>query len=294
MALDRGYVAAEGLNFDYLPGGPNTPSPVIAISAGQATMGDSDWLPLVDALIQGNDFVVIASLFPVPPAGLISLPQAPVLKPEDLSGKRFLVQGPTERAMLDALFRINGLKEYYTAVPVGFSPEPLLDGAGDAYFCFITNQPQTLAKMGMKAGKDFFVTRLYDLGYKVPTSLLTVSRDMLKPRRPQLVSFLRALLRGHYANARDPVGGSRLAVERYGADLGLDMDQQTMLNRLQIPLETADGARIPFWISEELFAGPMYRVAHAAGRSGLPAASRLRDMSLIEEAFKTLPEGTHT
>ena len=294
IALDHGFIAAEGLNFDYLPGGPNTPSPVIVISAGQATMGDSDWLPLVDALSQGNDFVVIASLFPIPPAGLISLPQSPVLKPADLSGKRFLVQGPTERAMLDALFRMNALKEDYVAVPVGFSPEPLLEGAGDAYFCFITYQPQTLRKMGMKEGKDFFVTRLYDLGYKVPTSLLTVSRETLSRRRPHLVGFLRALLRGHYANQRDPIAGSRLAVERYGADLGLDMEQQTMLNRLQIPLETADGAHIPFWISEELFEGPMYRVARASGRTTPPSVSRLRDMSLLEEAFESLPEGRHT
>ena len=131
IALDRSFIAAEGLKFDYLPGGPNTPSPVTAISAGEATMGDSDWLPFLDAVAQGNDFIVIASLFPILPVGVISLPRAPVRRPEDLSGKRFLVQGPTERAMLDALFRINGLKEDYRAVPVGFSPEPLLEGAGD-------------------------------------------------------------------------------------------------------------------------------------------------------------------
>ena len=293
MALDRGFVASEGLDFDYLPGGPNTPSPVTVISAGQATMGDSDWLPFLDAIAQGNDFVVIASLFPILPVGLISLPRLPVLKPEDLSGKRFLVQGPTERAMLDALFRINGLKEDYRAVPVGFSPEPLLEGAGDAYFCFITNQPQTLAMMGMKEGRDFYVTRLYDLGYKVSTSLLTVSRETLLRRRSELVRFLRALLRGHYANQRDPLAGSRLAVERYGADLGLDLEQQTTLNRWQIPLETAEGARIPFWISEGLFAGPMYQVARATGRTNLPPPGQLRDMSLLEEAFQSLPETTH-
>jgi len=293
LALDRGFIAAEGLNFDYLPGGTNTPSPVTVIAAGQAAMGDADWLPLLDAIAQGNDFVVIASLFPILPVGLISLPRSPVRTPAELSGKRFLVQGPTERAMLDALFRIHGLKEDYRAVPVGFSPEPLLEGAGDAYFCFITNQPQTLVKMGMQEGRDFYVTRLYDLGYKVSTALLTVSRTTLTHRRPELVRFLRALLRGHYANESDPLAGSRLAVERYGADLGLDLDQQTALNRLQIPLETAEGARIPFWISEQQFAGPMYQVAQASGRTQLPSPARLRDMSLLEEAFHTLTEAAH-
>ncbi|HEY9126845.1 MAG TPA: ABC transporter substrate-binding protein [Acidobacteriaceae bacterium] len=294
MALDRGYIAQERLNFDYLPGGPNTPSPVTVIAAGQAAMGDADWLPLLDAVGQGNDFVVIASLFPILPVGLISLPRAPVRTVAELSGKRFLVQGPTERAMLEALFRMHGLKEDYRAVPVGFSPEPLLEGAGDAYFCFITNQPQTLAKMGMQEGKDFYVTRLYDLGYKVSTALLTTSRATIAQRRPELVRFLRALLRGHYANQHDPLAGSKLAVERYGADLGLDLEQQTALNRLQIPLETAEGTRIPFWISEQQFSGPMYQVARASGRIHLPPPGRLRDMSLLEEAYQSLPEAIRT
>ncbi len=66
--------------------------------------------------------------------------------------------------MLQALFRINRLQENYTVVPVGYSPEPLLEGAGDAYFCFITNQPQSLARRGLHQDSDFFVTRLYELG----------------------------------------------------------------------------------------------------------------------------------
>ena len=158
------------------------------------------------------------------------------------------MQGPNERAMLQALFRINGLAENYTMVPVGFSPEPLLEGAGDAYFCFVTNQPQTLERMGLREGTDFYVTRLYDLGYRVSTSLLTVERKTLRNRRSELVRFLGALLRGHAVNAADPAYGARLAVERYGADLGLDLQQQTTLNRLQIPLEMEPGCEHPLLV----------------------------------------------
>ena len=290
VALDRGFLAAEGLRFHYLPGGPNAPQPVLEISAREANFGDSDWLPFLDAVAQGNDFIILASLFPIPPAGLISLPAKPVRTAADLSGKRFLVQGPNERTMLQALFRMHGLREDYTVVPVGFSPEPLLEGAGDAYFCFVTNQPQTLERMGLHEGADFHVTRLYDLGYRVPTSLLTVERRTLGARRPELVRFLRALLRGHAANARDPAFGARLAVDRFGADLGLDLGQQTQLNRLQITLETAEGSQIPFWFSEEALAGPMYAVAQASGRGDLPPPARLRDMTLLEEAYRTLSE----
>jgi ABC-type nitrate/sulfonate/bicarbonate transport system substrate-binding protein len=292
VALDRHFIADAGLRFQYLPGGPNAPQPVLEISAGEADFGDSDWLPFCDAIAQGNDFVILASLFPITPAGLISLPGNPVQKPKDLEHKRFLVQGPNERAMLQALFRINELEENYTTVPVGFSPEPLLHGAGDAYFCFVTNQPQTLERMGLRPGADFCVTRLYDLGYQVSTSLLTVERRTLHSRRSELVRLLGALLRGHAVNAADPAYGARLAVEYYGADLGLDLEQQTTLNRLQIPLETAPGSSIPFWFSEESLAGPMYATARVTGRPPLPPPERLRDMSLLEEAYQAITKHT--
>ncbi len=289
VALDRRYIADSGVHFNYLPGGPNAPSPVLEISAGEADFGDADWLSFCDAITQGNDFVIIASLFPVGPVGLISLPAHPVHTPADLVGKRFLVQGPTERAVLQALFRINGLAENYSMVPVGFSAEPLLQGAGDAYFCFVTNQPQSLARRGLREGTDFIVTRLYDLGYRVCTSLLTTERTTLQRRRTELVRFLGGLLRGHAANAADPSYGARLAVERYGADLGLDLQQQTTLNRIQIALEKEPGAQIPFWFSEQAFAGPMYSIAQVSGRPPLPPPARLRDMSVLEEAYHSLP-----
>lgn len=292
VALDRRYIADAGLHFKYLPGGPNTPQPVLEISAGEADFGDSEWLQFCDAISHGNDFVILASLFPVTPVGLISLPVHPVHTPADLVGKRFLVQGANERAMLQALFRINGLKENYTMVPVGFSPEPLLEAAGDAYFCFVTNQPQSLARMGLRQGTDFYVTRLYDLGYRVSTSLLTIERKTLRSRRSEMVRFLGALLRGHAANVADPAYGARLAVDRYGADLGLDLKQQTTLNRLQIALETEPGSEIPFWFSEDAFAGSMYAVARVSGRPPLPPPAHLRDMSLLEEAYHAMKEPT--
>jgi ABC-type nitrate/sulfonate/bicarbonate transport system substrate-binding protein len=293
VALDRGFVREAGLRFDYLPGGPNAPQPVLEISAREADFGDSDWLPFCDAIAQGNDFVILASLFPVTPLGLITLPGNPIHTVADLAHKRFLVQGPTERAVLEALFRMNHLEPTFHMVPVGFSPEPLLRGDGDAYFCFVTNQPLTLERMGLRQGTDFHVTRLYDLGYQVATSLLTVERTTLEQRRSELVRFLGALLRGHAVNAADPAYGAHLAVEQYGADLGLDLAQQTALNRLQIPLETAPGSTIPFWFSEESFVGPMLATARLTGRGALPSTTRMRDLSLLEEAYHATRE-VHT
>lgn len=285
IALDHHLFSKEGVRLKYLAGGPNVPQPVIEIAACQANIGDSDWLPLVDALTRGNDLVILASLFPIAPVGLISLPRRPVLKPIDLVGTRLLVQGPAERRVLDATFRLNHLPREYTFVPVGFSPEALLAGGGDAYYCFITNQPLTLEAMGLKQGKDFFVTRMYDLGYRVPSALVITPRRNLETQRSMLVGYLRALLRARAINVSDPRHAAQLTVTRYGGDLGLDLLQQTRLNELQIPLEVHPVKNRPFWISEEDLSGPMFGAAAATGHANLPSPRTLLDNSLLTEAY---------
>ena len=293
VAMDRGYFRQEGVRVGYLPGGPNAPQPVVVVAAQQASLGDAEWLPFLDAVAQGNDFVIVASQFPILPTGLISLPKRPMLKPADLVGGRFLVQGPSERNELDATFRINHLPMDYKLIPAGYSPEALLNGEGDAYFCYVTNQPTMLENMGLRQGKDFFVTKIYDLGYKVPSSLLFVDRVTLTTKRKQIVAFLRGLLRARADSLVDPTIAARLAVEKYGGDLGLDLKQQFTLNRLQMPLQVEAGATIPFWFQKQSIAN-MYAVAAVTGRTNLPPPERMVDLSLLEEAYRSFSGGVDT
>src|SRR5579862_965227 len=141
VGMEKGHFANAGLSIKYLGGGPNAPVSLVSLAAGQAEIAGTSWLQLLDAEAHGNDFVIIASMVPVTPEGLISLPRRPVLKPADLPGTRFLVQGPNERDVLDAVFKINHLAPEHRYIPAGYSPDALLAGAGDAYFCFVTNQP---------------------------------------------------------------------------------------------------------------------------------------------------------
>jgi ABC-type nitrate/sulfonate/bicarbonate transport system substrate-binding protein len=286
VALEKGYFAQENVPIKVWPGGPNAPQPVIEVAARQAHVGEAEWLPLLDACLRGNDFVIIGSIFPVHPAGLMSLPRRPIRRPEDLPGTRFLVQGPSERTAIEAMFKLNHLPSDYQLVPVGFSPEALLNGAGDAYYCFITNQPLAFEDMGMRLGVDFFVTRLDQLGYKVPSTLLFVDRPTLHARRPELVGFLRARLHGRAGNELDPAYAAKLCVDKYGADLGLTYHHELRTNQLQLPLYQTPGSPGPFWISEQDLTGNMYGAAIASGRTNLPDPKRLMDMSLLQEAYQ--------
>jgi len=219
---------------------------------------------------------------------LMSLPRRPVRRPADLSHARFLIQGPSERTAIEAMFKLNHLPSDYQLIPVGFSPEALLNGAGDAYYCFITNQPLMLEDMGMRSGVDFIVTRLDQLGYKVPSTLLFVDRQTLHARRAELVGLLKARLRGKAENELDPAYAARLAVDKFGVDLGLTFHHELRTNQLQLPLYQAPGSPGPFWISEQDLVNNMYGAASAAGRTNLPDPARLMDMSLLQEAYQSL------
>jgi ABC-type nitrate/sulfonate/bicarbonate transport system substrate-binding protein len=288
VAEARGYFKQEDCPLKIWPGGPNAPQPVIEVAAGLAHMGDAEWLPLLDAILRGNDFVIIGSIFPVHPGGLMTLAKRPILKPADLPGSRFLVQGPSERTTIECTFKLNHFPPDYQLVPVGFSPEALLNGAGDAYYCFITNQPIVFENMGMKIGTDFFVTRLDQLGYKVPSTLLFAQRETVERRRKEIVGFLRARLRGKMDNDRDPAYAANLTVDRYGADLGLNYDHELRTNVLQLPLYQTPDSRGPYWISNHDLQRNMYNAALVTGRKNLPDPARIMDMSLLEEAYQSL------
>ncbi|MGH9756461.1 MAG: ABC transporter substrate-binding protein [Candidatus Acidiferrales bacterium] len=289
VGMEKGYFTDVGLSIKYLGGGPNAPVSLVLLAAGQADVVGTSWLQVLDAEAHGNDFVIIASMIPITPEGLISLPRRPVLKPADLPGKRFLVQGPMERDVLDAVFKINHLPPDHRYIPAGFSPEALLAGAGDAYFCFVINQPVMFEDMNMKEGKDFLVARMDQFGYRVPSQLLVVQRKQLLAQRPVFVAFLHALLRGEIDNKKDPSYGANLVVSKYARDYGFSLHQETRLNELQQQLVRAPGTPGPYWITEEQLRDSMYEVARATGRTNLPDPARIMDMSLLTDAYKGLP-----
>ncbi|HTR83056.1 MAG TPA: ABC transporter substrate-binding protein [Reyranella sp.] len=291
LGLENGYFKEEGLDVKTLPGGPNAPLPPVTVAAGGAEFGYATWLPYLDALNRGNDFVLVAGTFPVSPLGIISLPAKPILKAADIVGKKILAQGPNERTAIDATLALNSLPKTWDFVPAGFSPEPLLAHAGDGYTAYGTNQAVTLeVKMNMVRGKDFFFTSFDSMGYKGYTNLVFVKRDYLKAERATVVKFLRGLTRGWMADLKDPAVAAKLCVTKYGADLGLDLKQQTRQNELQYAMlkNPAKPDQKLMVLDRDAIAGPMYAAAKASGRTTLPEIDKLCDFSVMEEVHASI------
>jgi ABC-type nitrate/sulfonate/bicarbonate transport system substrate-binding protein len=288
IADDRGYYAEEGLEVEFLPGGPNAPRTAQTLAAGGAEIA----IPVamqefLSAVNDGNDFVAYGAMFQNSPAAWLSLARRPVRSARDAVGAKVLGQQGVQ-PYVEAAMRLAGVPVDYEFIPVGYEPSPLVEGQGDVYTCFATNQPIMLEQQGMVADRDFVVTTYEQLGLPQYASMLCSQRSWLETNRPVVERFMRASIRGWQDNAADPAVAARLAVENYGADLGLDLAQQTRENELQIPYTQSELTRANglFRMDPERISGPMYAAYSAAGVSPLPDVSRIIDTGVLDAVFQ--------
>lgn len=289
LADSNGYFTAEGINPAIQPGGPSAPDPTVVVAAGRADIGDTSALSaLVEAVTKGNDFVIIGATYQNRPGCVISLPGYPVLKPKDLVGVKFLGQQGMQ-TYVDAVLTLAGLPRTYQFVPVGQSPEPLLQHQGDAYSGLVTNQVAALELQGMKEGKDFFVTLWSDLGLPAYSDIFFTTRAYLNANRKSVVAFMKAVVMGWEENEKiAPSKAAALAVSDYGSSLGLSQAQQTLQNQLQIPFtKSADtAAHGLLWVDPDTLGGGMYRALGAFGLTHLPPAASIVDTSILTDVYQ--------
>ena len=130
--------------------------PSVSVSAGNAQFGfDNDFRRFMDAVLLGNDLVIVGAQYQRSPGGIISLAERPILSPKDLVGCRFLGQDGVE-TIVNAVLTMADLPIDYEYFPAGYSVAALVEGQGDAYSAFAVNQPITLqTEYGMEEGKIF-------------------------------------------------------------------------------------------------------------------------------------------
>lgn len=288
VAQENGFYAEEGVDPQFLNGGPNAPMPTVAVAARDAQVGfDNDLRHLMDAILGGNDLVLLGAQYQRSPAAVLSLAKRPVRTPKDLLGIRFLGQEGTQ-TIVDAVLTIAGLPLDYEFVPAGFAVDPLVEGQGTAYACFAVNQPITLQmRYGMQEGRDYVVTPWSELGIPGYANMLFAPRKAVREQFDALVGFMRATIRGWQVVNGDPLAAARLVVQKYGAELGLELNQQQRQCELQVPFmhSPLTERRGLFWVDAETLGGAMYTALRAAGRKQLPDPSSIVDTSVLEAAY---------
>jgi ABC-type nitrate/sulfonate/bicarbonate transport system substrate-binding protein len=287
IGLDKGWFDEAGVKLNWRPGGPNTPNPVERVASGEVGLGQqSNPRPVLEAIVKGNDFVVLGTRFQRQPGGLLSLAKNPVLEAKDMVGKKFITPNPTDVRTIETALKANKLPPTFQSVPGGSDPQGLLDGQGDAMIAFVTNQTITLERKGLVKDKDFFHRTWDELGVPGYSNFLFAKRAHVAENRDALVRYLRTEIRGWIENEKNPGYAAKLAVEKYGVDFGLDLKQETRSNELQIPfLRSKDtDANGLFWVNRDRLGGPMYDALRAGGVDKLPEVDKILDMSLLRDA----------
>jgi ABC-type nitrate/sulfonate/bicarbonate transport system substrate-binding protein len=288
IADQNGYYAEEGLDIEWIGGGPNAPTTMATVAADGADLGivpsTQSWL---QTFADGNDWTAIGSLFQESPGALVSLASNPVRSAEDLVGETVLGQEGTQ-ITYDAAFKIAGLDPEYDFIPVGFDIAPLVDGQGIAYTAYATNQPIMLEEQYGMAPEDYVVTLYSELGMPLYGNVIYGDSEYVSANGDDMEGFLRASIRGWEENGEDPAIGAELSVNEFGADLGLDLTQQTRENELQQELVVGEYGDPLFWMDPALMTDVMYPGLEAAGYGDLPAPEDYVDMSYLEAAHASL------
>lgn len=286
VADDQGYLKEQNIQPKWITGGPNAPRSEGVVVGGQADVGMSSFMETtVRAIIEGAPIKMVGAFFQHSPLALMSTQTHPIRTAADMTGKR-LGGPPFLQPNIDSLFRANGMKVDYKFVPVGGTePDPLLNNEIDALYVFVTNQPFIYEQA---AKEKPVLLRDSDNKFDVYSSLYFArTKDIEGARRDALVRFFRGLVKGWEHNLQDPRLGARLAVEKYGKNLGLNLEQQIKENQTQNTLAIGDITQEKglLRLSEQFIEQKAYKSFEAAGVKGLPEISKLADFSLFDDVF---------
>jgi ABC-type nitrate/sulfonate/bicarbonate transport system substrate-binding protein len=250
VAASKGYYAEEGIDPTLTPGGPGAIIEPTVVS-GAALIGLDSAETIARANAEGARLKIVGTTLQQNPSAVMSLASNPVPDPQSLEGKKLGLQQVGETTY-DAFFRKAGVDaSRVTIVPVQFDPAPLVAGEVDAFASFLNNQPIALAAEGIET----VTWLLADYGFNTYADAFIVTEDTLADpeARDNVVRFLRATRRGWEDALADPAGAAQIVVDEYGADLDLDLEQQTAQMEAFVPMiqtdEIADFGL--FWMTDE-------------------------------------------
>ena len=199
-------------------------------------------------------------------------------------GKKIGVQAIVEPVWA-AFLKANHINpKSITKVPVQADPLPLTTGVVDGWVAYITNEPIILRSKGFKVVTFLFA----DHGYPLVGDVYEASDKTIKERRNVVKAFLRAQIRGWKEALADPTLGARLAVEKYGKNLGLTVVEQTLESKTQNTLVPTDDTKKNglFTMTPELIAENIATLKLGGTNA---TAEQLFDLSVLTEVYQENP-----
>lgn len=228
LAIDKGYYEEAGLKVTYLPGGPNV-IPEGSLLARKSDVALTAMLTTATAIVQkGAALKVIGTQYQKSPLGVIAMESSKIAGPADLAHKTVAV--PTLSSdVFKAFIKLHKV-ENVKVVPYAFNPAPLINGEVDATVDFATQLPFIIEQTSGKKASYFLFD---DHGLPLFIDLVTVSKDTLASKRPELLKFLQASRRGWTENFADPLKYPALYHDTWFKGSGSTLPAENYFNALQ-------------------------------------------------------------
>jgi len=202
QALAEGTYRKYGLEVTIRMGGPQV-NGLQLLAAGQIDVAMADALQALSAVEQNVPVVAIAATFQKNPTAIIAHPG--VAKVEDLRGRPIAIGAASNNTFWPWLKQRYGFTDDQKR-PYGFSVQPFLADPKLAQQGFVTSEPFSIEKAGVKP----VVFLLANLGYPPYSEALIVARSTLESRRDVLLRFLRASAEGWKSYLANPARGNAL------------------------------------------------------------------------------------
>jgi ABC-type nitrate/sulfonate/bicarbonate transport system substrate-binding protein len=280
FADQNGYWKDEGLDVELMAGGPNlTVEPVV--TSGKALVGITHTAQAVKAINNGADLAIIGAGFQRNPFVLISQAAKPIKTPEDLAGKKIGVQA-LDLPVFEAFLTASGVdKSTFTIVPLQSDPTPLVTGELDGIMGFYSNEPNFLRIKGVEPYNLLFD----DFGYPLMEEVYIVKKSNLEDpeKRAQIIALMKGESKGWADAVADVDKAADLAVNTYGKDLKLDLDQQIMAMTSEVDLVLTDDTKQfgLFWMSDDLIKGTV----DSLKLGGVDATPDMFTREILEEMY---------
>lgn len=186
QALAKGYYAAEGLDVEILPGGPNA-QVMATVAVGRADLGMTNGDDVIVAIARGVPIKMVGAEMQRDPQGILFHSEHPLVSLSDLEGKTLMAGAGS--TWLEVLRKKVGVK--FNLIPLMGDLARFMNNEELVQQCFVTNEPFFARQRGAKVGALLIASDTYE-----PYRVMITANGFLAKRPDVVGKFVRASVRG--------------------------------------------------------------------------------------------------
>jgi NitT/TauT family transport system substrate-binding protein len=201
QALAKGYYAAEGLEVEILPGGPNA-QVMSSVALGRAQLGMTNGDDVIVAVARGVPIKMVGAEMQRDAQGIMFHAESPLRDLRDLQGKT--VMAGSGSTWIEVVRKKLGVE--FNLVPLVGDLARFMNSPQFVQQCFVTNEPFFARQRGAAVGALLIANETYE-----PYRVMFTSQKFLNEHADVVGKFVRASLRGwdDYLQG-DPAPANRL------------------------------------------------------------------------------------